>query len=492
MKDWTTTATKTPLTQDPHWASFCFTILALKIVMLILDPEPKLFLGDSSSYIWTAISGWIPDDRSFVYGYVIRYLSLWTHSLTPLLIVQAVVGGSTAIMAAVICGLLTPARPWLCYVVGFLCAVDPLQVVWERYVMAETLSLCLYTFVLYCAFRYFRTRRFLFLLLAHAFGVAAISLRMSYLLLTQLHIAILPLLAFWPSIRDSIRGRLAWPARFQLMKTVAIHFLVSGAAVVLLHGAYKQLNGSLAERHADYLHSAGLHLLAFWAPALQPGDAADPRLARIIEQGSEFKIGELLQRNGQRFGAGRLIDRWQKAEPELRKADQIAKQTALNALRRDPLKIFALGVQTFAEYWTGRPPLYYAQLDLGHVDLTLAQREQLIEYFHFAPDPNITAAPRTLLQRYFLAAWPYYFVVLLCPIAGLVAVFVAYDKQPALLMLFHLSVLSATGHLFSGGPTVRYLQPVSFLFMLTVAMVVDQWQRNGRTQISAYDAAGTS
>ena len=63
-------------------------VLLIKAVLLIVDPEPQFFLGDSASYIETAVTNWIPPDRSFTYGYVIRYLAVWTGSLTPLVVFQ--------------------------------------------------------------------------------------------------------------------------------------------------------------------------------------------------------------------------------------------------------------------------------------------------------------------------------------------------------------------------------------------------------------------
>ena len=58
--------------------------------------------------------------------------------------------------------------------------------------------------------------------------------------------------------------------------------------MLLLHGAYKQVNGLLCGRPPAYLYATGLHLLAFWAPILVPADATDQRLAQIIEQGNEY------------------------------------------------------------------------------------------------------------------------------------------------------------------------------------------------------------
>ena len=78
-------------------------VLAIKLLLLWLDPTPKLFMGDSGSYIRTALIGSIPRDRSYFYGYLIRCLAVWPQSFTPLLVVQALASGATAIVFALIC-----------------------------------------------------------------------------------------------------------------------------------------------------------------------------------------------------------------------------------------------------------------------------------------------------------------------------------------------------------------------------------------------------
>src|ERR1044072_9368053 len=69
------------------WWLFCVLILAIKRLLLYLDPTPKLFMGDSGAYVHTALTGWIPGDRSYFYGYLIRWLAVGPHSLNPLLLV---------------------------------------------------------------------------------------------------------------------------------------------------------------------------------------------------------------------------------------------------------------------------------------------------------------------------------------------------------------------------------------------------------------------
>ena len=49
-----------------YWAGVAGSILAVKAVLLAVDPHPMFYLGDSLAYLCTATMGWIPPERSFV------------------------------------------------------------------------------------------------------------------------------------------------------------------------------------------------------------------------------------------------------------------------------------------------------------------------------------------------------------------------------------------------------------------------------------------
>jgi hypothetical protein len=467
----TSNGTAAPATEREQWWIFCLLIVLLKLFLLALDPLPKLFIGDSACYISTALVGWIPDDRSYFYGFVIRWVSLWTESLTALLLLQALISAATALFLAHICRSTLGLSARVSYILGFICALDPLQLVWERYIMTETISLFLYVAVLHCSFRYLKQRGLRDLAKVQGLSILLLGFRMSYLLLVQISAVLLPLMAFAPLLWTAWRSRRnAQVERWRPVKVAFGHGLASIALVLLLHGGYRQLNGLLCGREPAYLYATGLHLLAFWAPVVTPADATDPRLAEIIAQGDEFEIKDLTARNRQRFDADYLIDRWQQAEPDTPDASQIAKDTALRALRRAPLQVLGLAAQTFAQYWNLKDLRSYASIDLGHHDLTIEQRALLAEHFHFATDGVIIGAPPTLLQHFFLNCWPYCYFVLLSPLLGLWVVYLARDKQVALLLLLHLSFILGVTFTFTVAPSLRYLQPASVLTLLTVAL----------------------
>ena len=451
------------------WWLFCALILAIKLLLLWLDPTPKLFMGDSWSYISTALTGWIPGDRSYFYGYLIRWFALWPHSFAPLLVVQALASGATAIVFALICSRFFEMSKSISFVFGLLCALDPLQVVWERYVMTETFSLLVYALVLYWSLAYLRDRRLWQLAVVQALSVLLIGFRMSYLLVIQACTILLPLIAFARCGLPLLHKR---TSKTDVL-TGLMHVIASVTMMLVMHGAYKYANGRLSNRKPAYLDETGAHLAAVWAPALKPSDASDPRFADIIANGDQFKIKDLQSRNAQQYAEGFLIKRWREIEKNRRTNDLVTRETAMNALRRRPLAIVGLTVKTYMGYWNIRAIQWYARTDLGYGMLKESQLKTLAEKFRFQAVKQLPAQPFSLLQRYFLTAWPYYFVVIVSPLVCAIATCLSRDRAFALLLFIHASILMVVVTALSPQPGIRYIQPVSLLTLLSIAICVD-------------------
>lgn len=462
------------------WWLFCALVLAIKLLLLWIDPTPKLFMGDSGSYIWTALTGWIPGDRSYFYGYLVRWLAVWPHSFAPLLVMQAVASSATAIMFALICSRSFEISDGLSFLFGLLCVLDPLQLVWERYVMTETFSLLIYVLVLYWSFAYLRNRRLWQLAIVQALSVLLIGFRMSYLPVVQAGTILLPLIAFarsaLPVLGNGSEPRIVGAGVLRIGLT---HVIVSIAMMFVMHGAYKYANGWLSEREPAYLYNAGDHLAAVWAPALEPSDASDPRFGEIIASGHQFKIKDLRARNAQQYAAGFLIKRWREIEKDPRTNDRVSRKTAINALRRQPLAIVGLTVQTYMQYWNARTIRWCARTDLGYAKLGDEQVKMLSEKFGFQTVKDMSPQPLSLLQQYFLGAWPYYFVVVLSPLVCAIATWLSRDRAFALLLFFHASILLVVVTALSTQAGVRYIQPISLLTLLSIAVCVDWVARSG-------------
>jgi hypothetical protein len=464
------------------WWLFCVLVLAIKLLLLWLDPTPKLFMGDSGSYMWTALTGWIPGDRSYFYGYLVRWLAVWPHSFTPLLVIQALASGATAIVFTLICSRFFEVSNSLSFLFGLLCALDPCQLVWERYVMTETFSLLVYVLVLYWSMAYLRDRRLWQLAVVQALSVLLIGFRMSYLLVVQACTILLPLIAFARCALPALRKRSEARALEAGVLTQGLtHVIASIAMMFVMHGAYKYANGWLSNREPAYLYDAGAHLVAVWAPALEPADASDPRFGEVIANGHQFKIKNLHLRNAQQYGPGLLIHRWREIEKDPRKNDRVARETAINALRRRPSEIVGLAVKTYMGYWGIGSIQWYARMDLGYNELSDDQVKMLAEKFGFQTVKHLLAQPYSLLQQYFLAAWPYYFVVIVSPLICAIATLISRHRAFAFLLFVHASILMMVVTALSPQPSIRYLQPLSVLTLFSIAISVDWLARRSTT-----------
>jgi hypothetical protein len=354
-------------------------------------------------------------------------------------------------------------------VFGFVCAIDPLQLLYERYVMTEAISLCLYAFVIYHSFLYLKAHRLRNLVIVQAVSVLLIGFRMSFLLQVQISTIILPLIAFAPDVLKRIRRQpIADASPRSPARVCAGHLLLSVTLMFLLHTGYKRANGWLSHREPDYLYSSGVTLLAFWAPVLQPEDTSDPRLADLIRRGDEFGLKNPTFRNAQRFRPGRLIDRLSKLEPDRSKADSLAKKTALHALWRDPLGILGIGWRTYVSYWNVAAMKQYAVADFSFRrppdDKMIAL---LASRFHLTYAKGTTTI--SAMQLYYIVAWPYYFLILLAPLLSGLAIALRSGRRYAILLFVHISIMMAMSMTF-GGNSIRYLQPISFTTLLVLAL----------------------
>jgi hypothetical protein len=153
--------------------------------------------------------------------------------------------------------------------------------------------------------------------------------------------------------------------------------------------------------------------------------------------------------------------------------DRVARETAINALRRRPFEIAEVTVQTYMDYWNPRLIWRYARNDLGYGKVTDDRVKTLAEKFGFQSVKQLPAQPFSLLQRYFLGAWPYYFLVIVSPLVCAFATWLSRDRLFALLLFIHASILMVVVTALSPQPGIRYIRPVSLLTLLSIAICVD-------------------
>ena len=177
-----------------HWLYFIILIFGLKFLIFCIDPLPMFYLGDSQSYIDIALTHWRPPDRSFFYGFVIKLIAVSAHSLTSLISLQVFTSGLNAILLSYALIRFFSVRPRIAFLLGLICALEPLQLMYERYIMTEAISLFLFAVYMVLVFHYLKYHRLIFLALIQIVGTGLIGFRLSFLPIVLINTVILPLL----------------------------------------------------------------------------------------------------------------------------------------------------------------------------------------------------------------------------------------------------------------------------------------------------------
>src|SRR5215831_3072909 len=71
-------------------------IVFIKGLVFLADSQPAYFFGDSESYLATATAKYIPPDRSFLYGLLLRKIALPAQSLKLIVVLQVVLSALAA------------------------------------------------------------------------------------------------------------------------------------------------------------------------------------------------------------------------------------------------------------------------------------------------------------------------------------------------------------------------------------------------------------
>jgi hypothetical protein len=456
-------------------AYLLLAILIVKFVLLAVDSYPRFLIGDSGSYLYTAQTGWIPEDRSFTYGFLIRPLTILPHSLAPLLEFQTLLGAFSSWIVGYCLLQYFEAPRWLAAAGALICAIEPLQLFAERSVLTETVSIFLFALVVWLSLHYLRSGGLVSLIAIQILSVALISIRLSYLPLVIVDSILLPLLG--PAALLCFRGL---TAREDGMKVgpkaqVSRLFLRAGLHLALaitvcqagLYG-YREWNGELNNRAPAYNYKDGLFLASFWAPVIEARDFPITDLRDAIFNHLAFDLKNPKLRNNQCFSPNGLDDNIIRDTTAkfggdgLTYPNKLAKKTALRAAKRNPLGLLHLFYVTALEYFD---PIYFrstVQLEEGSVQVAGAEFDRLLrKNFHQAYAPFRS----TLVQRWHLSAELWYQFLLLAPLVFLIAAIASGRRYVREKIFFGVAVYGLTlgAIALTQEPSVRYMVPDAWL-----------------------------
>jgi hypothetical protein len=451
-------------------------IVTLKLCMLILDPTPNLFMGDLQVFLDTAVYGAIPTARPWVYGGVLRVLSVGTGSLLPLLLAQAVSGAVAAVLVVHMVRVRFGVRPWLAVAAGCALALAPHQLYWERAVMTESFATTALVLVVAVLLRYLDRPGTGDLVLTGLVATAAVALR------TQLLPTVVSTMLAAPVVAGLATARgLKRKERARVAGRSGVHVLVAVAVLLAGVSGLRQLNAELTGRPPALQWEDGYFLIAAWAPVVRPEDAPDPRVSEAIAAPTEFPLAEHRRLLDQRWAPGALVDRIKKLDPDPILTNRWAKTTALNALRRDPIGVAALALDTWRLNFDRDVMRWMIDREQG---LAFAPTPHVIRLLSDELSLAVTAdwcRRWTLSRAWHRAAEPWFGVLVFAPLIGAAAVGLALRwALPAVALTAWMTVpLLATAVAFNL-PVPRMLHPLEPFTIALLAVIVDAAVRLAR------------
>ncbi|HJU40616.1 MAG TPA: hypothetical protein VJ724_13680 [Tahibacter sp.] len=447
-----------------RWLALAGLLIALKLVVGLADPTVRFFLGDSESYLHSALTGWMPPDRSFVYPWLLRASAVAFASLAALVVVQSLAGVATALLTAWL-ALALGVAPRVAAVAAVLVALDPAQLFYERMVMAESVGTLCFVAMIACGVASAARREARWLVPMALAGALTVALRMS-LLPVVLGFALVPSFALLVASRQ-------W-------RRVALHATVALVATGLAQHAYQRLYGYVADTEPTYLRASGTFRLGLVAPLVRPEHLERYGLPRDLAATLGPDLANPRLREQQLWLPDGLVMRL-KALLGDERAEVVARKLAARALHDDVPGFLAMQAGNLADYFEPAITAPRLEDDLGVRPLSDAIRTAVRDAFGY--DASTVHDARNPVARAFLVAappWLTFCLFALAPLA-LVAVVRSPRERRAATIAFALAACGlVAGHvLFSHIVSYRYLHP--FAPLTLVALAAAFTRRDGRS-----------
>jgi len=438
----------------PWW--LLLAIVVLKAVALWIDPQVRLFLGDSASYLHAAsVDDWLPPDRSITYPMLIAQLAGASRPLHALVLWQTAAGVFVAWMLGVLLAFRLGVPVRIAFAAACLFALDPAQLIYERMVMAETFGFACFVAFLAAASSYLARPRWPWLPLVAALGVAAVSFRMNFLPVVLVISVALPLLPL--AAAES-------PRRWR----VVAHAGIALIAVWFCHGQFRSWVGEQFDGKPGYIANAGFMRMGLVAPLIRPEHFTRVGLPPDYAARLDHDLADPGTRPMQLWSPGGLADTLRKDGVDV---NTICRKLSAYAMRDDPLGVVLLGFRTLRGYFNPASSAVRLQKDLGRDPMPYPDRVISSVREKWNEDLAGVAEKWTPASRWFAVGsnWLVFCLFALAPLSLLDAWLHRRDPrrlQHVLVALFGLGLV-ATHVLFSNIASYRYLQPLPFFVLAT-------------------------
>jgi hypothetical protein len=452
-----------------RWLLLVFVLALLKFIAYVYDSDPQAFFGDSGSYLTTALIKWIPPDRSFLYGFLVRYLTINSHSLNSVVAFQTFAGIGTALMVAAMLTRYFQVRFRVASVVAIALALEPQHLMYERFILTETFSATVMAGALFLALEYLYRGRLGHLALFQLAGTLLIAFRVTFVPLVFVASVVLPAVRFiWN--RSDTRWRQA-----------GIEFAVSLLLLLGLHQAYKSWNGSLSEKPPAYHYADGFFLLSNVSPLVRPEDTDDPRIAELLRQPLIYgnHLEEWNSRNAEMFAGDGLVPRIQKAVKDDYRANLECKRIARRVIFRDPIGFLGLAADSYRKFFSRDYMKMVMEFEAAMQPLSTDELN-LLARFHLSATE--LATHKTVTRKYYLAALPYYILLIHTPLILIASTIVGGSelRKFSVFLLLICSVHVAVVQVLGVEPSPRHNHAVAIFLAIAVGVMAERLARRAR------------
>ena len=455
-----------------YWLLLSAAVFTIEGLVYLLDPTIMFFLGDSGSYLYSAATGWIPPDRSWVFGRLIHVVTGHEHYLDALVGFQVLCSALTCLVLGFILIRFLSCSRAIAAVTVLLCAIEPIQLFYERYVMAETVSLLVFSLFLVTLLYYLRKGQIGWLLPLAALAMLAGSLRTVWVPITVV-VALLAIFhrGIFPPLSGGGRKR---PAASRRMGSLLLHLLVFISVSYL---------GYAWESSVRTGSDKGFFVLMAWSPLLaEPGYPMTPVMAGLTRDLPEdCRLTDLEKRLNNLWLDDCLRDRIKKHFADRDAANAFAATEARRILWNEPLGVLRLGFQTWATLWDDERLGIMLGYDRGDNPDGTEKFAREVKNF-YGKDISGWWQQVTLTNQYFFSATGWYRWLSVAPLfmvgwwlatRGRLSPYSLVIAASAVLMLLITTVPMVWS-------TVRFYHAIAWLALIAMASSVDRvvaWRR---------------
>jgi hypothetical protein len=403
----------------------------------------------------TGENGWIPPDRSWVFGILSNFIFRHGHGFSAFMLLQVLVlvgliEGSRSLFK----GLPLAHLAWAA--TATVVALDPLLELYTRFFMSDLLALSCFVAVILCVVRLMR---------AETSGIATVGLCCAIVLATIcavfLRVAYAPIVFLTLILSSLLLG--SGLGRHRLL-VLALAIMGPTVAIGSVMGANRIVFAQYFPGEVFVTKLSGVFLAGVFAPALAPSDFAHAGIALTTQEFRALDLGNYDKR---------AVQVWGPAANYTAAVDRAASKLVRSALLRNPLAIATVYVRSALLYLQ---PSEWSRTLSGEMGLSRPLPDYFVTFANkvsvLKVTPDMTEIRSALIRGYILVVALYPLQITLGLFAGVYLVW-RHGRAPRFVVPFTALLADlASAPLYSNYVIPRYILGAILLSYLLMGLAI--------------------